>query len=54
MTLLYESPRVLNPFRFVVIAVAGWMNQRYLHVTGYLRHEDPLLDAKSSSKSDFV
>jgi len=25
-------PRVLDPFRFVLIAVAGWMNQRQLQV----------------------
>src|SRR5260370_38639337 len=32
-------PRVLDPFRFVVIAVAGWMNQRQLLVIEYLREE---------------
>ena len=24
-------PRILDPFRFVLIAIAGWMNQRQLH-----------------------
>src|SRR5947208_1200367 len=32
-------PRVLDPFRFVVIAVAGWMNQRQLQMIDYLREE---------------
>jgi len=32
-------PRVLDPFRFVVIAVAGWMNQRQLQIIDYLREE---------------
>jgi len=30
-------PRVLDPFRFVLIAVAGWMNQRQLQIIDYLR-----------------
>ena len=36
-------PRVLDPFRFVLIAVAGWMNQRQLHVVDYLREENRVL-----------
>src|SRR5260370_19833018 len=35
--------RVLDPFRFVVIAVAGWMNQRQLLVIEYLREENRVL-----------
>src|SRR6185369_5956090 len=34
---------VLDPFRFVLIAVAGWMNQRQLHVIDYLREENRVL-----------
>jgi putative transposase len=34
---------VLDPFRFVVIAVAGWMNQRQLHAIDYLREENRIL-----------
>ena len=34
---------VLDPFRFVLIAVAGWMNQRQLQVIGYLREENRVL-----------
>lgn len=33
-------PRVLYPFRFVLVPVAGWMNQRQLLVIDYLREEN--------------
>jgi len=36
-------PRVLDPFRFVLIAVAGWMNQRQLEIIDYLREENRVL-----------
>src|SRR5246127_2544992 len=36
-------PRALDPFRFVVIAVAGWMNQRQLQMIDYLREENRVL-----------
>src|SRR6476660_4994714 len=36
-------PRVLDPFRFLVISVAGWMNQRQLLVIDYLREENRVL-----------
>src|SRR5918996_4502667 len=32
-----------NPFRFVVIAVAGWMNQKQQHAIEYLREENRVL-----------
>ena len=35
--------RGLNPFEFVVIAVAGWMNQRQRDVIDYLREENCVL-----------
>ncbi len=38
-----EMSRVLDPFRFVLIAVAGWMNQRQLLVIDYLREENRVL-----------
>jgi len=38
-----EMPRVLDPFRFVLIAVAGWMNQRQLEIIDYLREENRVL-----------
>jgi len=34
---------VLDPFRFVLIAVAGWMNQRQLQAIDYLREENRVL-----------
>jgi hypothetical protein len=36
-------PRVLDPFRFVLIALAGWMNQQQLRVIDYLRAENRVL-----------
>jgi len=33
----------LDPFRFVLIAIAGWMNQRQLQVIDYLREENRVL-----------
>jgi putative transposase len=36
-------PRVLDPFRFVLITMAGWMNQRQQQVIEYLREENRVL-----------
>src|SRR5262245_25390926 len=36
-------PNILDPFRFVVIAVAGWMNQKQQHAIDYLREENRVL-----------
>jgi hypothetical protein len=36
-------PKVLDPFRFVLLAVAGWMNQRQFHIIDYLREENRVL-----------
>ncbi len=36
-------PRFLDPFQFVVIAIAGWMNQRQLQTIDYLREENRVL-----------
>ena len=43
-------PRVLDPFRFVLIAVAGWMNQRQLQVIDYLREENRVLREQLGDK----
>ena len=32
-----------DPFRFVLISVAGWMNQRQLQMIEYLREENRVL-----------
>src|SRR5215472_15022665 len=36
-------PRVLDPFRILLIAVAGWMNRRQLQMIDYLREENRVL-----------
>ena len=36
-------PRALDPFRFVLISIAGWMNQRQLQIIDYLREENRVL-----------
>ena len=35
--------KALNPFHFVVIVLAGWMNQRQQNVIEYLREENRVL-----------
>ena len=35
--------KTLNPFHFVVIVLAGWMNQRQQSVIEYLREENRVL-----------
>jgi putative transposase len=35
--------RLLNPFRLLLVTVAGWMNQRQLQVIDYLREENRVL-----------
>jgi hypothetical protein len=36
-------PKVLDPFRFLLIAVAGWMNRSQYRVIDYLREENRVL-----------
>jgi len=36
-------PSVLNPFQFVLTAVAGWMNQHQQMAIDYLREENRVL-----------
>jgi hypothetical protein len=38
-----KVPRVLDPFRFVLIALSGWMNQHQQQVIEYLREENRVL-----------
>jgi len=33
----------MDPFRFVLIAVGGWMNQQQLQIIDYLREENRVL-----------
>ena len=37
------AEKVLNPFQFVVIVLAGWMSQRQQNVIEYLREENRVL-----------
>ncbi len=43
-------PTVLDPFRFVVIAAAGWINQHQLQVIDYLREENRVLREQGSGR----
>ena len=45
-----EMPRVLDPFRFVLIAVAGWMNRHQLLIIDYLREENRVLREQRSGR----
>jgi len=42
--------KTLDPFRFLLMAVAGWMNQRQQHAIEYLREENRVLRAQLGSK----
>jgi hypothetical protein len=35
--------KTVNPFQFLVIVLAGWMNQRQQNVIEYLREENRVL-----------
>src|SRR5215471_10865798 len=39
----FEKQRGIDPFRFMLIAVSGWMNHRQLQVIDYLREENRAL-----------
>ena len=39
-------PRTLDPFRFLLLAMAGWMNQQQQHAIEYLREENRVLRAQ--------
>src|SRR5580704_879923 len=39
-------PKKLDPFRFLLLVVAGWMNQRQQHAIEYLREENRILRAQ--------
>ena len=43
-------PRVLDPIQFVMIALAGWMNQRQLQTIEYLREENRVLREQLGSR----
>jgi hypothetical protein len=39
----FDMTRSLDPFRFVLIALSGWMNQQHLELINYLREENRVL-----------
>ena len=43
--------RSLNPFRFVLIALSGWMNQQQLELIYYLREENRVLREQLGRKA---
>ena len=43
-------PKTLDPFRFVLMAVAGWMNQEQQHAIQYLREENRVLRAQLGNR----
>ncbi|MBV9306904.1 MAG: hypothetical protein JOZ45_12230 [Acidobacteriaceae bacterium] len=45
-----EVPQVLDPFRFVVIAVAGWINQQQRQTIEYLCEENRVLREQLGSR----
>ncbi len=45
-----EMSKLLDPFRFMLVAVAGWMNQRQLQVIEYLREENRVLREQLGGK----
>jgi len=42
--------RFLDPFRFLLVAAAGWMNGRQLQLIDYLREENRVLREQLSGK----
>src|SRR4051794_9843980 len=41
---------IVNPFRFVVIGIAGWMNQKQQYAIDYLREENRVLRKQLGSR----
>jgi hypothetical protein len=39
-------PRTLDPFRLLLVAVAGWMNHEQQQIIDYLREENRVLRAQ--------
>lgn len=43
-------PKTLNALRFLLVAVAGWMNQQQQHAIEYLREENQILRAQLGNR----
>jgi len=48
----FDMTTSLDPFRFVLIAVSGWMNQQQLELINYLRARTEFF-ASNSAESDY-
>jgi hypothetical protein len=46
----FDMTRSLDPFRFVLIAVSGWMNEQQLELINYLREENRVLREQLGGK----
>jgi hypothetical protein len=46
----FDMTRSLDPCRFVLIAVSGWMNQQQLQLIHYLREENRVLGEQMGGK----
>jgi hypothetical protein len=44
--------RTLNPLQFVLMAMAGWMNQRQQQVIEYLQEENRVLRASKKASGN--
>jgi hypothetical protein len=42
--------KLLDPFRFMLTSLAGWMNQRQLQAIDYLREENRVLREQLGSR----
>jgi hypothetical protein len=47
---LRAMPKTLDPFRFLLIAVAGWINQQQQHAIEYLREENRVLRSQLGNR----
>ena len=45
-----KAQRILDPFRFVLICLAGWMNEQQQHAIEYLREENRVLREQLGSQ----
>jgi hypothetical protein len=46
----FDMTKFLDPFRFLLIAVSGWMNQQQLQLIDYLREENRVLREQLDKK----
>ena len=47
-------PKMLDPFRFALISIAGWMNQHQQHAIEYLREENRVPRAQLGNRRRFT